>query len=149
MNLKKIKGNFLIKIFSLNLFLALLLLVFSFESTLAQTPGAGLAPSVIKLENPLNASSFPAFLSGILNTIVDISLPILVLAIIYDGYLFVMSQGNPEKIEKAKQAITWTLLGAALVLGAFVIARVITGTFNNIKKAGYQQNYEIKITELS
>jgi hypothetical protein len=55
------------------------------------------------------------------------------LAIIYCGFLFVTAQGNSEKLKKAKQALLYTIVGAALLLGSLVITRAIQGTVDEIK----------------
>jgi len=57
------------------------------------------------------------------------------LAIIYTGFLFVEAQGSPEKITKAKKALTYTIIGAAILLGAFVIADAIGKTVDEIKSS--------------
>ena len=62
-----------------------------------------------------------------------IGVPIIALAIIYAGFLFVTAQGNSEKLTKAKKTLLYTLIGAALLLGAVVIAEAIKGTVNDIK----------------
>lgn len=63
-----------------------------------------------------------------------IGVPIVVLAIIYCGFLFVKAMGNPEEISKAKNALLYTVIGAALLLGCFVLANAIAGTVAEISK---------------
>lgn len=46
----------------------------------------------------------------------------------YAGYLFVIAQGNPSKIEEARSALLWAVVGGVIVLGANVIYGVINGT---------------------
>ena len=87
--------------------------------------GAGL-----EITNPIGSSTFTQFLGTLLDIIVIIAIPIVILAIIYVGFLFVTAQGNEDKISKAKKAIIWTLLGALLILGARVVATAIEGTVN-------------------
>jgi hypothetical protein len=89
-----------------------------------------------KINNPLssNINSIPAFIEAILNIVLTVGIPIVVLAIIYCGFLFVQAQGNAEELKKAKKAFIYTLIGAALLLGAFVIAHAIKGTIDEITK---------------
>ncbi len=89
-------------------------------------PGSG-------IQNPLKFSTFSAFLTELLNVIIIIAVPIVVLAVIYTGFLFVTAQGNEEKLKKAKHAIVWTLIGALLVLGAQVVATAIKGTVDEFR----------------
>ena len=62
-----------------------------------------------------------------------VGVPVVVLAIIYTGFLFVQAQGNKSKLDKAKNSLTNTLIGAALLLGAFVIAEAIGTTVEDIR----------------
>ena len=61
-----------------------------------------------------------------------IGVPIVTLAIIYAGFLFVAARGNAEELTKAKKTLMYTLIGAALLLGSFVIAQAIKGTVDDI-----------------
>lgn len=89
----------------------------------------------IGIKNPLSSEidSIPAFIEAIIEIVLIIGVPIVVLAIIYVGFLFVKAQGKPEEITKAKKALIYTLIGAALLLGAFVIANAIGKTVDEIK----------------
>lgn len=87
--------------------------------------------TVVKIENPLGAggvSSVPEFIEKILDIAIQIAIPILTLAIVYCGFLFVKAQGNPEELTKAKTALLYTLIGAAIILGAQVVASFIGDT---------------------
>jgi len=89
-----------------------------------------------KIENPLGngIDTIPKFIEAVINIVLIVGIPIVVLAIIYTGFLFVKAQGNPEEITKAKNALMYTLIGATLLLGAFVIANAIGKTVDEIKK---------------
>lgn len=89
----------------------------------------------IGIKNPLSSEidSIPAFIEAIINIVLVVGVPIVVLAVIYVGFLFVKAQGKPEEITKAKKALLYTLIGAALLLGAFVIANAIGKTVDEIK----------------
>jgi len=82
--------------------------------------------------NPINVSSVPALIKTILNGVLTIGIPIVALAIIYCGFLFVFARGNSEKLTKAKGALMWTLVGAAILLGAYAIAQMISATLLGI-----------------
>lgn len=86
--------------------------------------------------NPLEnagVSDITSFIESILRFVVMIGIPIITLAIIYSGFLFVVARGNPEELKKAKKTFLYTLVGAALLLGSFVIANAIKGTVDQIK----------------
>ena len=56
--------------------------------------------------NPIpNVTSVPGLMTTILQGILTIGIPIVALAIIYCGFLFVFARGNSEKLTKAKEAL--------------------------------------------
>jgi hypothetical protein len=98
--------------------------------------GGGGTNITTKIVNPLGQNgpqTIPDFIKLVINIVLVVGIPIVALAIIYTGFLFVGAQGNPEKITKAKKALLYTLIGGALLLGAFVIAQAIGATVEDIK----------------
>ncbi len=93
------------------------------------TPPTSISP-VIK--NPLNSDSILELIQKLLETVVQIGIPIIALAIVYAGFLFVKAQGNESKITEAKEVLKYTLLGAGIVLGATVISGVIQTTIKQL-----------------
>lgn len=88
------------------------------------------------IENPLGSvDDIPSFIKAVITAVLYIGVPIVALAIIYTGFLFVSAQGNSEKLTKAKKALLYTLIGAVLLLGAFVIANAIQSTVHEIEKS--------------
>lgn len=85
-----------------------------------------------KLDNPISVGSFPEFIALLLKIAVQIGFPIAVLFIIYSGFLFVKAQGNETELTKAKKALTWTIIGTAVLLGASVISYAIQNTINQL-----------------
>lgn len=82
-----------------------------------------------KILNPLTTTStLPDLIKTILEGALKIGIPIVALAIIYCGFLFVFARGNPEKLTKARDALLYTLIGAAILLGAWAIAKMISAT---------------------
>lgn len=88
------------------------------------------------IKNPLgdNVKDLPTFIQSILNFVLVIGVPIVTLAIIYAGFLFVVARGNSEELTKAKKTLLYTLIGAALLLGSFVIAKAIQSTVVELSK---------------
>lgn len=80
-----------------------------------------------KVPNPLgsNATTLNQVLANILDAIVLLLSPVIVIMLIYSGFLFVAAQGKAEELTKAKQTLMYTLIGAAIILGAKGIAMVI------------------------
>src|SRR3989344_8903339 len=88
----------------------------------------------VGIDNPLkDINSISDFVVVVLNNIVlPIGSVVVVLFIIYTGFLFVTARGNPEKIEAAKRTLLWVVIGAAILLGATVISGAIKGTLCEI-----------------
>lgn len=42
------------------------------------------------------------------------------------GFTYITSSGNPEQLSKAKQTLTWSAIGLAIVIAAFVISNIVT-----------------------
>lgn len=109
------------------------------RSTPPLVPDRSTPPPDVKIDmsidNPLgeNVKDLPTFITTILNAVLVVGVPIITLAIIYSGFLFVSARGNPESLTKAKKALVYTIIGAALLLGSFIIANAIKGTVDCIR----------------
>lgn len=86
------------------------------------------------LVNPLNnVCSLQDFLRAILGGVVEIGTIILIMMLVYVGFLFVAARGNAEKLQGAKSALVWTVIGGLVLLGATAIQLVIEGTVNSLR----------------
>lgn len=84
--------------------------------------------------NPIAVDSIQGFIERLLGIILKLGIPLVALAIIYAGFKFVMAQGNASKLEEAKSTFLYTLIGAALLLGAWVIGSIVKATIEAIAK---------------
>jgi len=82
--------------------------------------------------NPLKFCTLADFLNELLNVIIIIGIPIVTLAIIYAGFLFISAQGNETKISSAKKIFFWVVIGSLLILGAKALAVAIEGTVEDL-----------------
>jgi hypothetical protein len=129
------------KIFSKTLLFALV--VFSFfpvaRVALAQPEGGpggnegGPSQNVnvpIKLDNPFSVGNDLFELADALvnKVVLPIGGVLCVLGFIYAGFLYVTARGNPSKISTAHNALLYSAIGTAILLGAWVIASVIRNT---------------------
>ena len=150
MNKNFIKKGF-ITLFLLGIVL-LPCLSFALDNGISPTSGNGISPSsgngispsngnavgssssaattsvVTKINNPISVNNINDFIKTILVGIIKIGIPIVALAIIYSGFLFVAARGNSEKLKTAKSALMYSLIGAALLLGSWAIAQLISNT---------------------
>jgi phosphotransferase system glucose/maltose/N-acetylglucosamine-specific IIC component len=71
------------------------------------------------------ASDASSLMSGILNTVYFWMGVTAVGFIVYGGFQYVLSSGEPGKIRKAKDTLLYAIIGVVVVLIAFVITRFI------------------------
>ena len=88
--------------------------------------------SDITLTNPLSAPDLPTFLNQILGFLIKIGGIVITFMVVYVGFKFVMAQGEPGPLAEAKQMLMWTLIGAAILLGAQAISLAIQQTVQAI-----------------
>jgi hypothetical protein len=81
-----------------------------------------------KIENPLKVTNFCDLIRILLQAILIIGMPVAVVFLVYVGLKFITARGNPEKIKLAQQNLYWTIVGIAVFLGAWAIAKVIAST---------------------
>jgi hypothetical protein len=94
--------------------------------------GAANSDSRGGLVNPLKADSVEELFSIVLEAAKTILGMLLVLALLYCGWLFIDAQGNEEKLKKARNAFMWTIVGGIVILGISGIFQVIQGTLNEL-----------------
>lgn len=99
--------------------------------------GGGTNPSgcgsSVGLTNPLkDVCSLEDFLKAILGGVIQIGTIILIMMLVYVGFLFVAARGNAEKLQSAKSALVWTVIGGLILLGATAIQAVITETVKSL-----------------
>lgn len=81
------------------------------------------------LANPLpNFPTIAKFVEGVLKAVTYVALPIIALFIVYAGFKYVLAQGNPGKIEESHKNFLYVIIGALLILGAWVLATLIGNT---------------------
>ena len=127
-NKAKVSAIFFASVFFMNFLLPML----------ALGQGQGIPPvSGGKILDPLRSNGtpdIPALINKIVDGLLLIGVPIIALILIYCGFLFVFALGNPEKLKKAKEALLWTVVGAAVFLGATLIAKLIVDTITAVVK---------------
>ncbi len=87
-----------------------------------------------ELQNPLSGvNDIGSFIKKILDIVLTIGIPVVALFIIYSGFLFVTARGNSEKLGDAKKTFGYTLLGAAILLGSWVLAQALGDTVKQLQ----------------
>lgn len=86
-----------------------------------------------------------------LNVLFDITLLIGYIAaamVIYGGYMFMMSQGDPTRAAKGKKTLTSAVIGMVISIGASVFVNTIIKILSITPSAGWEQNVD-KFTQMS
>ncbi len=52
-----------------------------------------------------------------------------VIVIIIGGIIYATSDGNPQRVERGRKAITYSIVGLVVILSAFVITNFVVGRF--------------------
>jgi hypothetical protein len=87
------------------------------------------------IKNPLNSnmSDIPSIINAVMRgVIMPLASILVVLALLYSGFKFVIARGNPTEIQKAREGLLWVLIGSAVLLGAYGISEFVKGTINQI-----------------
>lgn len=128
--------NFLQKV-GASLFILLLAFQFSLPALAANTSRIKDCSSDGKICNPLGNGNDDLFalVNAVLDGVMKLGAILAVLAIIYSGFLFVTAGGDEGKIKTAKLVLLYTVIGAAILLGAKVIATVIQNTVTTVGNA--------------
>lgn len=97
--------------------------------------GSGISGS---FKNPLSVSgvnTITDFIRILLeNIVIPIGAVVSVFFVIYAGFLFVMAQGKPDGIQRAKQALLNALIGSLIILGSWAISLAIKGTVDQLRQ---------------
>lgn len=85
------------------------------------------------IDNPLsNISDIPTLITTIVDAVTTIGYYVVVIFIIYAGFLFVKARGDKGGLEEAKKTFLWTVVGAAVLLGASILSNVIKNTVTQV-----------------
>jgi hypothetical protein len=131
----------------------LIVVVFIFFALAPSVFAAGTAQTnsssgqTVTLVNPLgnstcsnNGTCLSSFLASILQFVVYIGSIIVILMLVYVGFLFVQARGKPEAIIKARTALLYTIIGALILLGAQAISMGIQSTVQALSNGAASSN---------
>ncbi|GMU74394.1 MAG: hypothetical protein AMXMBFR44_5910 [Candidatus Campbellbacteria bacterium] len=103
-------------------------------------PIVSLAQNPSTIKNPLEGKGIddiPALITVIVGAVMTIGYYIVVVFIIYAGFLFVTARGDEKKLGDAKKTFLYTVIGATILLGASILSTVIK---NTVTQVGGQQS---------
>jgi len=102
------------------------------NKALAATVDGGPTSVNLQIGNPLKATSITQLLENLLDAVIEYGVAIAAFFLIYSGFMFVTARGNEDKIKKARQSLQYTVIGSAILLGAWVIITVIAETVKSL-----------------
>ena len=85
------------------------------------------------IENPLKFKTLGEFVEELVTVARNIGMLVAVFSIVYAGFLKVTALGDEEKLKKANKAFLWSVIGTAVLLGAWLIATAIQGTVQELE----------------
>jgi hypothetical protein len=129
-------------------FLLLVPLVVSAQGGNVFTPSGGnIAPpsggNYVGFQNPLNAKNICDALKLFLEALLTLAIPVAVLFLVYPGFLFVWARGKPAGLVHARRNLFYTILGIAILMGAWLLGQLVANTFNALAVGAGQQNNQI------
>jgi len=104
-----------INVFVFSLFLCIVAQLF--PSTVSAASSA--------ITNPIQAQTFGQLVEAIAKAITAIGIPLVAIFLVWSGFLFVTARGNEEQLKRAKATFFWSLVGGAVVIGAWALAVAI------------------------
>lgn len=107
------------------------MIFFSVPSVFAEemAPTEAKTVSEVKLDNPLTAgekSLNPSVLIGlIIKSVLGSIGGLALLMMVWGGFQWLTSAGNPEKVKKGSHTMIWAIIGLILVLGSYVLVGAV------------------------
>jgi hypothetical protein len=79
------------------------------------------------IDNPLNTNDVKSFLEKFASMLIPWAGVIFIIMLLYGGIQYLTSGGNEENSSKAKNTLTWAIVGIIIVTLAFVFVKYIKG----------------------
>lgn len=89
--------------------------------------GIVIAPGIIyAAEPPATGTGITGIINKAVTELTSIGTALIVLMIVIAGILYLLANGEPDKVSKAKQALLWAVIGGVIILSANAIKTVIS-----------------------
>lgn len=73
-----------------------------------------------------NVGQVESFIRSVIKVIAGLAGLVATGFFVAGGFTYITSSGNPEQLDKAKRTLTWSAIGLAIVIAAFVISNIVT-----------------------
>lgn len=88
--------------------------------------GTPLVLANVALAAPAGVSNVENFIRSVIQVVAGLAGLVATGFFVAGGFTYITSSGNPEQLDKAKRTITWSAIGLAIVIAAFVLANIVT-----------------------
>lgn len=76
--------------------------------------------------SPAGVENVENFIRSVIKLIAGLAGLVATAFFVAGGFTYITSSGNPEQLDKAKRTLTWSAIGLAIVIAAFVISNIVT-----------------------
>jgi hypothetical protein len=83
-------------------------------------------------ESPTDATEFSDVVLAVADIMMKIGIPAAAIFLIYTGFLFVSARGDETKLKTAKEMFKYTVIGTAIITGAYFIASAVVNFARNL-----------------
>lgn len=73
-----------------------------------------------------DVSKIQSFIQNIIQIFVTLAGLVATAFLVWGGFRYMTSSGNPEALDGAKKTVMYSAIGLAIVLGAYVLSNIIT-----------------------
>lgn len=87
--------------------------------------------SAMDLPNPLSTNDPRIFIGQIIKGIMGISGSVALLFFVYGGFVYLTAQGERDRIERAKNTLTWATIGLVVIFGSYAFLSYVFKMFVN------------------
>ena len=88
--------------------------------------GAPFVLANVALAAPAGVSNVENFIRSVIQVVAGLAGLVATGFFVAGGFTYITSSGNPEQLDKAKRTITWSAIGLAIVIAAFVLSNIVT-----------------------
>jgi hypothetical protein len=79
-------------------------------------PAIGLTNGGVSIDNPITSETFEDFIGKIAKWLFNVALVVAPIMFVIGGFYYITAQGDPAKIKKAGDLITWTAIGLIVIM---------------------------------
>lgn len=78
------------------------------------------------LAQSADVSKVQNFIENIIQIFVTLAGLVATAFLVWGGFRYITSTGNPEALDGAKKTVLYSAIGLAIVIGAFVLSKIVT-----------------------